>query len=208
MLATFEHRGYVEQGKVNGKYRAGLSAYETGRKFLYRMDLPRKSKPIMENLVHDCNEVVYLVVPGKKNVLLLDLAEPKQQVQVMSLIGNRYNFDKSSAGLVVEAFKGKSEQLNGQQKEILQLGCCIDQNALAEGVVSVSVPIFTSQGQITGCLCMVAPEFRVSKEKLEQLLLLQIKGAGQAVSATLGYFDQYLSIMSDSYASLQEGIGC
>lgn len=201
LLATFEHRGYVEQGKVTGKYRAGLSAYEVGRKFLSHMGLLRKVKPIMETLAQDCNEAVYLVVPGKKDILLLEQAETNQRVQVMPLVGNRYRFEDCSAGLLIKAFKSESEQVTEQLQMVRSQEFCVDQNGLGEGIASASVPIFAATGEITGCLCLVAPDFRISKEELENTLLTQLKTAGQLASARLGYFRHYSSEENLSYAS-------
>jgi len=202
MLATLETRGYVEQVKTNGKYRTGLSAYETGRKLLCRMDLLRRTKTIMETLAHDCNESIYLALPGKKDVLFVDLVESRQQVQVMPLVGNRYLFENCSAGLLIKAFKTDPKCLTTQLRKIRYQESCLDQGVLDEGVASLSVPIFSRQGQIAACFCLVAPDFRLNKKAAEQILLPLMKGASQSASMKLGYFQQSVGNGDVRYASL------
>ena len=71
LLSTFEKRGYIEK-EEEGKYRLGVSAYELSQKFLSRMGLLKEAKPVMERLVRECNETVYLAIRRNKEVLLLD----------------------------------------------------------------------------------------------------------------------------------------
>ncbi len=189
LLSTFEQRGYVERAVLPGRYRAGLSAYETGRKFLQRMEILNRAKTIMEGLSRETNETIYLAVPGREDFLLLEMVEPTQQVRIIPLVGTRYPFQKFSAGKVIQAFMADQDDLSWEQQQIREQVSSIDQDALGEGIVSLAVPIFNVNAAICGSLCLVAPDFRLSQEQVKESLLARLKAAGQAVSAKLGYFD-------------------
>ena len=106
LLATFENRGYVEREKGSGKYRLGLSAYEIGQRFLSRMGLLRKARPVMEKLVRECNEAVYLVVRRGSGVLFLDMVDTSQQVKIIAMVGNSYPLAGNAAGKIMLALFG------------------------------------------------------------------------------------------------------
>jgi len=207
LLATFENRGYVEREKGSGKYRLGLSAYEMGQKFLSRMHLLRKAKPIMERLVRQVNEAVYLAVPRDPSILLLDMVDTSAQVKIVSLAGNRYQISATAAGKVILASRvagnGSSHGSNGkkgrdvpalspaEQQTIARDGFCLDRGGLGEGVVSVAVPLFRSGGEVVGSLCCVGPDFRMTDERLQEEILPQIKDAGDIISSKLGHLGRY-----------------
>lgn len=207
LLATFENRGYVEREKGSGKYRLGLSAYEMGQKFLSRMGLLRKAKPVMELLVRRCNEAVYLGVRRQEEVLFLDLTETGQQVKIVSLLGNRYPLTQNAAGKVILAHttpeetapRGKKSTavdlpppLREELGRIRQQGFCVDLSSLGEGVVSLAVPLFDATGEVPGCLSMIGPGFRMTPERIEQEFLPQLREAGEIISSKLGYMGHHL----------------
>jgi DNA-binding IclR family transcriptional regulator len=202
LLATFENRGYVERENGSGKYRLGLSAYEIGQKFLSRMGLLRKAKPIMERLVRDCNETAYLTVRRDQDVLFLDLVDTSQQVKIVSLIGRRYPLMSTSAGKVIlanssrqdqdvsekDAFPGWAEE----RSHIHRRGSCADTGTLGEGITCVAVPLFRAGGELPGSLCLVGPDFRMPPERIEAEFLPHLKDAGDIISSKLGHIDPYL----------------
>lgn len=202
LLATFENRGYVERENGSGKYRLGLSAYEIGQKFLSRMGLLRKAKPIMERLVRDCNESVYLTVRRDKDVLFLDMADTAQQVKIVSLIGRRYPLMSTSAGKVILA--NSSQQENGPPEQnalpgwaeerslIHRRGACADLGTLGQGIASVAVPLFRAGGELPGSLCLVGPDFRMTPERIDEEFLPHLKDAGDIISSKLGHIDPYM----------------
>lgn len=207
LLATFENRGYVEREKGSGKYRLGLSAYEMGQKFLSRMHLLRKAKPVMERLVRQVNEAVYLAVPRDPSILLLDMVDTSAQVKIVSLAGNRYPISATAAGKVILAFRPEeSEGSNGSQgkrgREVVQLtlaeqqairstGLCLDRGGLGEGVVSAAVPLFRSGGEVVGSLCCVGPDFRMNENRLQEEISPQLREAGDIISSKLGHLGRY-----------------
>jgi IclR family transcriptional regulator, KDG regulon repressor len=197
LLATFENRGYVEREEHSGRYRLGLSAYEIGQKLLSRMVVLRKARPVMERFVRDCDETLYLTIRRNREVLFMDMVDTTQQVKIVSLVGKRFPLEDTASGLVLLAHLAKEDDPSGtlspSQRESLQrLGYASDTDSLGDGITSLAVPLFASNGSIAGGLCCVGPSFRLKPDKLEQELLPKLKDVGQTISSKLGYLGSYI----------------
>ncbi len=206
LLATFENRGYVEKEQKSGKYRLGLSAYEMGQKFLSRMGLLRKAKPVIERLARECNEALYLAVPRGNEILMLDMVDTLQQVKIIPLVGNRYPITGPSAGRVILANSAlhfgncNLEGLQGLEVELSQIrkvGGSVDCGVFGDGIVSLATPLMDAQGNIPGSLCMIGPEFRLTSEKINNVLLPRLIETGIVISSKLGYVGHFIT--KDAY---------
>ena len=202
LLATFENRGYVEKEQRSGKYRLGLSAYEMGQKFLSRMGLLRKAKPVIERLARETNEALYLAVPKEGEILMLDMVDTMQQVKIVPLVGNRYPLGVPAAGRVIlansELHRGKCtrEELAALEPELTRIreaGGCSDRGVLGEGIASLAAPLIDAQGNVPGSLCMIGPEFRLTPEKVNELFLPRLIDAGVVISSKLGYVGHFMN---------------
>jgi IclR family transcriptional regulator, KDG regulon repressor len=206
LLATFEKRGFVERGDDAVKYRLGLRAYEMGQKLLSRMGMLRKARPVMERLARQCNEAVYFMVRRGDEILLLDMADSAQQVKIVALTGRRYSLAATTFGRVFQAF-GERPAADGKKHLEVKLplaaavdeldslrrrGVCIDEHAFGEGVTGVAVPLLNAKGEVAAVLAILAPAFRMHRERVEAELVPALKDAGQSVSAALGYLGHYL----------------
>lgn len=202
LLATFENRGYVEREEQSGKYRLGLSAYEIGQKFLSRMELLRKARPVIDRLGRDCNEALYLVVPRGKEILMIDMVDTTQQVKIVPLVGSRYPIFGSSAGQVILAYSA-NHRLNSSTaelaavgvslEEIEEQGYCYERGGYGEGIASLAVPLIDAEGNVPGSLCMVGPEFRMTRKQSKEVLLPKLIEAGTVISSRLGHVGHYIN---------------
>ena len=200
LLATFESRGYVEREELSGKYRLGIAAYEMGQKFLSRMGLLKKARPVMERLVRETSEAVYLAVRRDDDLLFLDAVDTPLQVKIVSLVGKRYPLPLSVAGRVLLAGAQHSESLveslpemDPALHEILEQGFGIDHDSLGEGVTCLAVPLIDLHDTTVAALAMIGPDFRMQPPLLESELLPRLKDAGQIISSKLGYLGPHLS---------------
>lgn len=207
LLATFENRGYVERESASGKYRLGLAAYEMGQKFLSRMGLLNKARPVMERLVRECNEAVYIAVRRNSDLLFLDVVDTPLQVKIVSQVGKRYPLTSSAAGKILVLPYGKETAADKKRRsspaneslppdEILQIsaqGYCLDQGSLGEGVTCLAVPIRNIHGEVAASLCLIGPNFRMNPALIDQDLLPRLKNAGEIISSKLGYLASHMS---------------
>jgi DNA-binding IclR family transcriptional regulator len=199
-LATFENRGYVEKEEGSDRYRLGLSAYEIGQKFLSRMGLLRKARPVMNRMVRECDEAAYIAVRRGSDVLLLDMVDTSQQVKIISLVGKRYPIEIPAAGRVLLAFAPAGGEIAAGKPDMAETlatirrqGFCLDQGAMGDGIASAAVPLFGGGGKIQGALCFVGPDFRLPREKIEIELLPRLQESGNIISSKLGYFGDSLN---------------
>jgi DNA-binding IclR family transcriptional regulator len=205
LLATFESRGYVERRQGSRKYRLGLAAYEIGQKFLSRMDLLSKARPVMEQLARECSEDVYLVVRHQEEALFLDMVPGLQKVKIVSLVARRFPLATAAAGKVFLAFgNGNGTGATGASREapedaaaatfatIRQGGCWVGQHDGEEGIDCAAVPLFDDSRSLAGVLAIVGPGFRLSREKLDGQILPVLRAAGLTISSKLGYLEPYL----------------
>jgi len=208
LLATFESRGYVEREELSGKYRLGIAAYEMGQKFLSRMSLLKKARPVMERLVRESNEAIYLAVRRDDDLLFLDAVDTPLQVKIVSLVGKRYPLALSAAGRILLAGAWSQAETAPERihrpapditlpdetlREILKQGFCLDSGALGEGVTCLAVPLLNLHGDTVASLAMIGPDFRMSPPLIEAEFLPRLRDAGQIVSSKLGYLGPHLS---------------
>lgn len=205
LLATFESRGYVEREELSGKYRLGIAAYEMGQKFLSRMGLLKKARPVMQRLAREMNEAVYLAVRRDDDLLFLDAVDTPLQVKIVSLVGKRYPLPLSAAGRVLLAGVWRKENaaepllplattaMDPALHEILEQGFATDHGSLGEGVTCLAVPLIDLHDKTVAALTMIGPDFRMQSPLLEDELLPRLKDAGQIISSKLGYLGPHLS---------------
>jgi len=191
LLATFENRGYVEREEQTGRYRLGLSAYEVGQKLISRMSMLRKARPVMERLVRECDEAVYLALRRDDELLFLDMVDTSQQVKIISLIGKRYPLAEIAAGNVILAYGPEGEAPGGELAEIRQRGWATGHGILGEGIACLAVPLFSGDGAVAASLSFLGPDFRLDDTRLLEEFLPPLRDAAQTISSKLGYLGNY-----------------
>jgi len=109
LLATLESRGYIEQNRVTENYRLGLKTLELGQTFIRQMGLLRQSKPVLESLVRECNETIYVSVLKDFHIIYLDSVETTMTVRVVPRVGSRLPAYCTAAGKVQIAHMSDEE---------------------------------------------------------------------------------------------------
>jgi len=196
LLATFEQKGYVKKSGSQGKYDIGISAFETSRKLLSRMDLLSKAKPVMDRLVRECSESVYLAVPTGNDVLLLEMVNTNQQVQTIPLVGRRFPIAEVAAGAVICWHTTQRRALGREWDQAKEHGYCLDHDKLAAGVTSIAAPILAKHNHAIGSLCMVGPSFRFADEASIKPHISGLQSAAALLSAQLGFLEKGFSSWS------------
>ncbi|MCK4503106.1 MAG: IclR family transcriptional regulator [Desulfuromonadales bacterium] len=194
LIATFENHGYIERSQRPGEYQLGLAAFEVSQKLLSKMTLLKKARPIMAQLVRQCNETVYLVIQRNREVLFLEMADNDQKVKVVPLTGQRFDLDCCASGKVFLAFGSNNSQYVKAQSQLAtelktcrEQRHCIDHNGVGEGSTCIAVPLFKAGETLAGCLALVSPSFRTDDNRAEKELLPALKAAAEMISAQLGY---------------------
>ena len=209
LLATLESRGYIEQNKVTENYRLGLKTLALGQTFIRQMGLLRQSRPVLENLVRECNETAYVAVLKDMSIVYMDVVETDHTVRVVPRVGSRLPAYCTAAGKVQIAYM-TDDELNAfypnrelQQytastitdredlKKVLRTvadqGYAIDNEELDLGVRCVGAPIRDYTRRIIGAVSVSGPSMRFTDERLETELIPLVKRAADEISAKLGF---------------------
>lgn len=209
LLATLESRGYIEQNKVTENYRLGLKTLELGQTFIRQMGLLRQSRPVLEDLVKQCNETSYVAILKDFHIIYLDVVETDLTVRVVPRVGSRLPAYCTAAGKVQIAYMTEEEleqyipakdlkrftpntltdreELKRQLKQIAEDGYAIDNEELDIGVRCAGAPIRDYTRRIIGAISVSGPSMRFSDERMEKEIIPLVKKAAEEISSKLGY---------------------
>jgi DNA-binding IclR family transcriptional regulator len=209
LLATLEHKGYIEQNKETENYHLGLKSLELGQTYLRQIGLIRQVRSVLEDLVKQVNENAGLGIIRQNSVVFLDVVEAERTVRVASRIGWRLPLYCAAVGKAQIAFKSETEierMINWDDlkkftentitdkgtfmkhiREVKERGWAIDDEEYEKGVRCVAVPIFDYSRNVVAGISIAGPSFRLSDEVLEQKVVPELQAAGKEMSKRLGY---------------------
>ena len=87
LLATLEHRGYIEQNSLSENYRLGSKTLQIGAIFIDQRECRRKARPILEDLMAASGETTVVAVLRGSKVVYMDSVESTKTVRAVSRIG-------------------------------------------------------------------------------------------------------------------------
>src|SRR5512143_2086421 len=87
LLATLEHRGYIEQNKATENYRLGPKTLQIGSIFIEQRECRRQARPILESLMVATGETSVVAVLRANKVIYMDSVETDRTVRAVSRIG-------------------------------------------------------------------------------------------------------------------------
>ena len=211
LLATLESRGYIEQNKATENYCLGVKNLELGQAFIKQIGLLRLAKPVLENLVKECDETGYIAVARGNSVFYLDAVETKQIVKVASRIGSRLPILTTSVGKVLVASDPLEEiekkipktgltaytehtitdkkKLIEHLKKVAKQGYAIDYEEVDIGVACTAAPIRDYTRHVVGAISLSGPSQRLTIEKIEKELVPKVVESANEISRRLGYVE-------------------
>lgn len=208
LLATLESRGYIEQNKATENYRLGIRCLQLGHTYLGQMGLLRQALPIMERVAKSCQETVYLAQLQRGAVVPVQSVEADQPVRTVSLLGQSLPLHCTAAGKVHLAFESEEEiknalpeglgkhtdrtitrraELIADLRKVAERGYGQDSGEYLADLGSIAVPIRDYTRAVVGSLAIIAPEYRLTPERVEKEVAPAALRAGKDVSIRLGY---------------------
>ncbi|OGW40529.1 MAG: IclR family transcriptional regulator [Nitrospirae bacterium GWD2_57_9] len=210
LLATLEHRGYIEQNKTTENYRLGAKTLQIGSIFIEQRECRRQARPIIEKLMSLSGETAVVAVLRGNKVIYMDSVETNRTVRAVSRIGamlpahctavgkahlavlpsseiERLYPEPSLPALTEKSIKTR-ELLMADLKRTVERGYAVENEECDLEVGSIAVPVKDFSRNIIAAVAIVAPVARLLDERLEKGgLISQIQDAGRALSAKLGY---------------------
>lgn len=210
LLATLEHRGYIEQNKSTENYRLGPKVLQIGSVFIEQRECRRQARPVLESLMAASGETAVVAVLRANKVIYMDSVETNKTVRAVSRIGAIFPAHCTAVGkaqlaalspaeieqlypeAALPALTDKSiktrELLLAELKQTAEKGYAIENEECALEVRSVAVPVKDFSRKIIAAVGIVAPATRLVDERLEKGGIVSlIREAGKAISSKLGY---------------------
>jgi DNA-binding IclR family transcriptional regulator len=208
LLATLESRGYIEQNKATENYRLGSRCLQIGQTYLSQMGLLRQAMPIMERVTKSCRETIYLGQLRRGAVVPVQAVETDQAVRTVSLIGQSLPLHCTAAGKVHLAFESeeglKSMLPEGLSKHtdrtitrrvdliadlraVADRGYALESGEYLPDLGAIAVPIRDYTSTVVGSLAIIAPQYRLSAERIEREVAPIALRAGKDLSSRLGF---------------------
>jgi IclR family transcriptional regulator, acetate operon repressor len=150
LLRTLENTGFVAREEAGGTYRPGSRLIQLGAQALSNESLIDLAKPVMERLVADVGESVYLSVVGHGGTALyISIVEGTHSVRHASWVGRTVPLDTSAAG---HALCGR----------VPEQGFVIVERGVEADVTAIACPIY-SEARVVAALSLVIPSYRLSR---------------------------------------------
>lgn len=210
LLATLEHRGYIEQNKQTENYRLGPKTLQIGSTFIEQRECRRQARPILESLMAASGETAVVAVLRANKVIYMDSVETNRTVRAISRIGAMLTAHCTAVGkaqlaalpaaeverlypendlpiLTPKSIKTR-EALFAELKRTAEKGYAVENEECDLEVKSIAAPVRDFSRNVIAAVGIVAPVNRLADDKLEKSGVVPlVLEAARALSANLGY---------------------
>jgi len=210
LLATLEHRGYIEQNKETENYRLGAKTLQIGSIFIEQRECRRQARPILESLMASTSETAVVAVLRGNKVIYMDSVETDRTVRAVSRIGVMHPAHCTAVGKMqlanlstneIERLYQETElipltdrsiktrtALIAELKKITAQGYAFEDEEAELDVRSIAVPVKDFSGNVIAAVGIVAPAHRLAEAQQEKAgIVALVKDAGRALSTKLGF---------------------
>ena len=210
LLATLEHRGYIEQNKTTENYRLGAKTLQIGAIFIEQRECRRQARPIIENLMAATGETAVVAVLRGNKVIYMDSVETNKTVRAVSRIGAMLPAHCTAVGKVqlsvlspadiqrlypeatLPSLTEKSintiDFLLADLKKISENGYAVENEECDLEVRSVAAPVRDFSKSIVAGIGIIAPSSRLGDVRLQNDGIIGlVRQAGSDLSAKLGH---------------------
>ncbi len=209
LLATLEHRGYIEQNHLTENYRLGPKTLQLGSIFIEQRECRRQARPVLEGLMADSGETAVVAVLRGNKVIYMDSVETDRTVRAVSRIGAMLPAYCTAVGKIqlaqltaedVERMYAESEllavtpktitsraALAAELKKAMERGYALENEEAELEVSGIAAPVRDFSKKVIAAVGIVAPASRLTRERIEKnKLSAMLIDAGNAISAKLG----------------------
>ncbi len=210
LLATLEHRGYIEQNSSTENYRLGPKTLQIGATFIEQRECRRQARPVLEGLMAASGETAVVAVLRANKVIYMDSVESDKTVRVVSRTGamlpahctavgkaqlaflspaeiERLYPENNLTGLTGKSIKTRNALLT-ELKSVLEKGYALENEECDLDVRSIAAPVRDFSKNVIAAVGIVAPASRLTDDKLhkDEIIRLLVE-SGRAISAKLGF---------------------
>jgi DNA-binding IclR family transcriptional regulator len=210
LLATLEHRGYIEQNLETESYRLGPKTLQLGSIFLEQRECRRQARPVLENLMAATGETAVVAVLRTNTVIYMDSVETDRLVRAVSRVGAMLPAHCTAAGKVLLAHltsvdverlypereltvAGPStlrdrDALMSELKRVRERGYAVENEACDLEITGIAAPVRDFSKGVVATLGIIAPANRLTGERIEREgITAKVLDAASVLSEKLGY---------------------
>lgn len=194
LLVGLSEAGFVRQNADNGRYELGLEflrlAHVAGRK----SPLHQRALPHMHALVEACNETALLGIydPSRQEMLFAASVESSHQLRYAIELNSWCPIYAGASGLAILAFLEESQiqaviqrtrlapltarsitepyRLLAELNLIRSRRYAITRGQRLPGAIGLAAPLFGSNGEVVGDVCLTIPEQRFDEDSQPHLI--------------------------------------
>ena len=204
LISTLAHMGFVKQGKTN-KYKLGPKNLYLGNNYLENLSIYNIALPLLEEIINEFNENIYLVMIEDSSFLSLVKLESSHSLRPTKMANYIKNAHATAIGKILlssfsdeklgsfgkfqEFTKNTITSLGKLQKEMSTVrknGYALDMEESEIGIKCIAVPIYDHKNKIKAAIGTSIPTQRFSKET-EIKILSALKDVARKISVSLGY---------------------
>lgn len=210
LLATLEHRGYIEQNRQTENYRLGPKTLQLGAIFIEQRECRRQARPILENLTAVTGETSVVAVLRANKVIFMDSVETDRTVRAVSRIGALLPAHCTAVGKallsalpvaeVERLFPEKElapcthltlrnrDALMNDLKAVKERGYAVEHEECDLDVKSIAAPVRDFSKSVIAAVGIVAPASRLTGERIDKDGIIALtQEAAMVLSTKLGY---------------------
>jgi IclR family KDG regulon transcriptional repressor len=210
LLATLEHRDYIEQNKTTENYRLGPKTLQIGSIFIEQRECRRHARPILEALAAASGETSVVAVLRGNKVIYMDSVETERSVRAVSRVGAMLPAHCTAVGKMqlallphaeverlypeasLQSLTDKSIRMRAdlftELTAIPGKGYAFENEECDAEVRGIAVPVRDFAGNVIAAIGIVAPASRLTDDRLNTGEVVGLaQEAAQSLSAQLGY---------------------
>lgn len=115
LLSSLERYGVVIKNQETKKFRLGLSLLKLGVSIRDNSSIRNSALPVMERVMHQTKESVYLTIPEGDEGVFVECVHPPQLFLSREIVGVRSSLGHGDANKIILAYKS-----NEKRKRIMQ----------------------------------------------------------------------------------------
>lgn len=196
-LRTMENQGYIISYKENNTFFLTPIFLDLSNLVLDNFNLRDTLIPIMKDIKDKCNETVNLYVLNGYQRVCIEQVESDQMIKKYSKIGDVMPLHSGAAGKVFLAYSseefvkellenvGLTKYTNNtitdikllweELRDIREKGYSTSKSEREENIISVAVPIFDFNDNLTSVMTISGPSYRL-EDKMETSAKLLLEG--------------------------------
>ncbi|WP_099157632.1 IclR family transcriptional regulator [Virgibacillus ndiopensis] len=211
LLSALESSAFLnktKETKHDSRYRLGLKLLELGQIVSDQLELRGIALPFMEDLAHEINEVIHLVIVNQDEATYIEKVESSRALRLYTRIGKNSPLYIGSGPKMLLAFmsKEKQEEIIGDgelyflgdhrpidKKSLMKELAKIRQEGYAYSIgeqdadtTGISYPIYDHQNQVIAALTVSGLSSHFEGDNL-LLIKTETKKTAHVISKKLGY---------------------